>query len=213
MLSFLRGSSPARTDRAAENPVIYENGASALEFRAAGSQYILRNTHPPFNKDSPSIMVPPVHYHIFQAEHFRIVSGECHLFRHSTDRVWKTLSAKDPKAEKTATISKKIYHTINNASTTEPLVLDVNLTPEDYEGEQRFFRNFFGYLDDCRKAEQAPSFFQMMVFLRSSDTPLAIPMPTDWLGLTMSKALMHAAGAWGKWVLGYQESYYEYYRA
>ena len=45
---------------------------------------------------------------------------------------------------------KKIYHTINNASTTEPLVLDVNLTSEEYNNEQRFFRKFFGYLDDCR---------------------------------------------------------------
>jgi hypothetical protein len=212
MLSFLRRSSPPRTNRADENPVIYEDGASALEFKAAGSQYMLRNTHPPFNDKAPSIMVPPVHYHIYQTEHFHIESGECHLFKGATGRIWKKLSAVDPAGEKTASIPNKVYHTINNASSNEPLVLEVSLTPEDYEGEQKFFRNFFGYLDDCRKAKQPPSFFQMMVFLRSADTPLAIPMPTQWLGLLVSKALMHSAGLWGKWVLGYQESYHEYYR-
>jgi mannose-6-phosphate isomerase-like protein (cupin superfamily) len=32
-------------------------------------------------------MVPPLHYHIHQTEHFRIESGECHLFKDTTDKV------------------------------------------------------------------------------------------------------------------------------
>lgn len=212
MLSFLKAPLPPRTNRAADNPIIYEDGASLLEFRSSGADYLLRNMHPPFDKNKPrSIMVPPFHYHIHQTEHFRIVEGSCHLFRDTADKPWKTLSAKDPDAAKTAFISKGLYHTINNASATEPLVLDVNLTPEDVEGEERFFRNFFGYLDDCRKAGQSPSLFQLMVFLRGADTPLGLPMPTKWLGIVVSKIFLILMGWVGYWILGYKESYPEYY--
>ncbi|KAH6874683.1 hypothetical protein B0T10DRAFT_532824 [Thelonectria olida] len=202
MLSFLH-----------DTLIVYEDGASSLEFRKSSeSEYLIRNMHPPFDKKNPSIVTPPFHIHIHQTEHFRIVSGTCHLFKDTADKPWKTLSAKDPDAPKTASIPPKTYHTINNASETEPLVIDVSLTPEDVEAEERFFRNFFGYLDDCRKAGQQPSLFQMFVFLRSSDTPLALPIAPTWLGLAASQTFMHAMGFFGTWVLGYKTSYEEYYR-
>ncbi|KAF7555508.1 hypothetical protein G7Z17_g2144 [Cylindrodendrum hubeiense] len=212
MLSFLRAPLPPKTDRASDNPIVYEDGASYLEFRTSPeSNYLLRNQHPPFDKENPSIMVPPFHYHIHQTEHFRIVSGEFHLFKDTADIPWKTLSADDPNGLKTAFIPPMQYHTINNASTTEPLVLDVSLTPEDVEGEERFFRNFFGYLDDCRKAGQKPSFFQLMVFLQSSDTPLGLPIAPKWLGIAASHLFMHGMGFFGRWILGYRSTYEEYY--
>jgi hypothetical protein len=93
----------------------------------------------------------------------------------------------------------------------EDLVVDVNLTPETYEEEQRFFRNFFGYLDDCKKAKTAPSLFQLLVFLHRADTPLALPMPTEWLGRVVSRAFLVVAATWGKYALGYKDSYPEYY--
>ncbi|KAH8654911.1 hypothetical protein BGZ61DRAFT_467186 [Ilyonectria robusta] len=212
MLSFLRAPLPPRTNRAGENPIIYEDGASSLEFRTSStSNYLLRNKHPPFNKDSPSIMVPPFHYHIHQTEHFRIVSGTCNLFKDTADQPWKTLSAEAPDGLKTAFVPPKQYHTIKNASTTAPLVLDVSLTPEDVEGEERFFRNFFGYLDDCRKAGQKPSLFQLMVFLQNSDTPLGLPIAPKGLGLVASNVFMHGMGFFGRWVLGYKPTYEDYY--
>lgn len=212
MFSFLRAPLPPKTNRVGHNPIIYEDGASSLEFREAGADYLLINKHPPFDKERPSIMVPPFHYHIHQAEHFRIRSGACHLFKGTADGPWKSLSADDPNALKTAIIPKGTYHTIHNASTTEPVVLDVNLSPEDFEGEQRFFRNFFGYLDDCRKANQSPSLFQLMVFLKAADTPLALPMPAEWLGRVVSRVFTNLMGFWGKWALGYKDSYAEYYQ-
>ncbi|KAJ9136851.1 hypothetical protein NKR23_g9568 [Pleurostoma richardsiae] len=211
MLSFLRSPLPPRTNRAADNPIFYEDGASLLEFREAGADYLLRNMHPPFEEGKPqSIMVPPFHYHIYQTEHFRILEGSCHLFRDTADKPWKTLSA-DGSGEKTAAIPNNLYHTLRNASATQPLVLDVSLTPEDVEGEERFFRNFFGYLDDCRKADRKPSLFQLMVFLRGADTPLGLPMPTRWLGLVASRIFLAFMGSVGYWILGYKETYPEYY--
>ncbi|TPX07943.1 uncharacterized protein E0L32_010398 [Thyridium curvatum] len=212
MFSFLRSPLPPRTNRAADNPIIYEDGASFLEFRESGSKYLLKNMHPPFDPNKPrSIMVPPFHYHIHQAEHFLITEGTCHLFKDTKDKPWMVISADEPGAQKTAVIPKQIYHTLNNASSTKPMVIDVSLTPEDYEGEQRFFRNFFGYLDDCRKAGQPPSKFQLLVFLKSSDTPVGINMSFKWLGRVVSRVYLSTMAWWGYWILGYKETYPEYY--
>ncbi|KKK23358.1 hypothetical protein ARAM_002165 [Aspergillus rambellii] len=187
MFSFLRASLPPKTFRADDNPIYYEDGASSLEFQAAGSEYLLRNQHPAWDPKKPSIMVPPFHWHIHQTEHFHVVSGTCHLFRDYATTPWITISTTDPALPTKAVIPKQVYHTINNASTTEPLVLDVNLTPEDYEGEQRFFRNFFGYLDDCRKAGVPPNPFQLFVFLHAADTPLGIPMRRGGWGWSLGE--------------------------
>ena len=109
------------------------------------------------------------------------------------------------------TIPKFVAHRFENASETRDLVVDIHLAPESYEAEQRFFRNFFGYLDDCRKAGQQPSIFQLMVFLDDGDTPLALPAPTEWLGKVLSRILLWTASSWGRYVLGYQVSYPEYF--
>lgn len=90
-------------------------------------------------------------------------------------------------------------------------MLNIHLTPEDYENEQRFFRNFFGYLDDCKQAKLEPSLFQLLVFLESADTPLAIPAPTEFLGKVLSRVFMFVVAGVGKWVLGYKDCYPEYY--
>ncbi|KEF63717.1 uncharacterized protein A1O9_01695 [Exophiala aquamarina CBS 119918] len=212
MFALLRPPLPARTERANQNPILYENGRSSLEFRDAGAEYTLRNVHPPMAKgEAPSIMVPPHHYHINQSEHFRIVSGSVNIFKGLDPRPWKVLSHKDG-YEKTAMIAKKFYHRIENASPTESLVLDVHLAPEDYENEQRFFRNFFGYLDDCKTAQVAPSLFQLLVFLHSADTPLALPISESWLGIIASRIFLIGMAFWGRWILGYQTTYAEYYQ-
>ncbi|CAH0023745.1 unnamed protein product [Clonostachys rhizophaga] len=215
MLSFLRAKTLPRTNRAKENPIIYEDGASSLEFRPSADPqtYLLRNMHPPFNQKDPSIMVPPFHFHMYQTEHFRIVSGKCYLFKDTSDTPWRILDESDPNAAKTAFIPPNQYHTINNASTTQPLLLDISLTPEDIDGEERFFRNFFGYLDDCKKEGQSPSIFQLFAFLQSADTPLALPIAPRWFGRFLSRALMNAMGYFGRWILGYKSTYDEYYVA
>lgn len=89
------------------------------------------------------------------------------------------------------------------------------MDPEDYEIEERFFRNFFSYLNDCKRAKQAPSIFQLFVFLHSADTPLAIPLPNvplaEFVGIYLSWVLMIAVAFVGRFILGYKPSYPEYY--
>jgi mannose-6-phosphate isomerase-like protein (cupin superfamily) len=211
MLSFLRASGPARTNNAANNPIVYEKGISTVNFRQPNSDYIMTHRIPPDSKaNGASILKPPFHYHIYQDEFFHVQSGVGNFYRGVDPKPFAVLSS-EPGAQATAEIKHGRYHRFENASATEDLVVDIHLTPESYEGEQRFFRNFFGYLDDCKTAGTSPSFFQLMVFLHSADTPLAVPLPWEWLGKVASRILLTTAATWGRWVLGYQPSYPEYY--
>jgi hypothetical protein len=89
-------------------------------------------------------MTTPLQYHLYQTEHFHIVSGSVNIFKERVDKIWQTLSADGPNAPKTASIPMRVGHTIHNASTTEELVVDVKLTPENYEAEQQFFGTSLG---------------------------------------------------------------------
>ena len=211
MLSFLRGSGPPRTDNASKNPIIFEDGRSSVHFRGSDSEYAMTHTIPPTTPEhGASILQPPFHYHITQTEYFRVVSGEGEFWKGVGSEPWTTLSS-DPRKQSTASVPPRTYHKFENASKTESLVVDVRLDPEDYKNEERFFRNFFGYLDDCRKTKTAPSLFQLMVFLHAADTPLALPLLNEWLGVFVSRIFLNVMAFWGGWMLGYQVSYPEYH--
>ncbi|OOF99271.1 hypothetical protein ASPCADRAFT_513315 [Aspergillus carbonarius ITEM 5010] len=222
MFAFLRSPLPPRMNRASQNPIIYEDGRSAVSFYPPDADYVFRTTLPPrTNESTTSIMEPPFHYHIHQTETFRIVKGSINLYRGLDPEPWKQLTADNDnnnnnhhhhkEAAPTATIPPKTYHRLQNASTTEDLVFDVRLAPVEHAVEERFFRNFFGYLDDCRAAHHTPSLFQLIVFLYHADIPLALPLPWHGVGVVVSRVCTMAAAIWGRWVLGYQVSYPEYY--
>jgi len=172
----------------------------------------MTHTLPPTLKgNEPTIIQPPFHYHIHQSERFYIQSGKGKFFK-GLDPSGFYLSG-DGQHPRTAIIPAGRYHRFENASQSENLVVDIQLDPESYENEQRFFRNFFGYLDDCKNAGQAPSLFQLMVFLHSADTPLALPLPFEWLGVLVSRIFLIVMAWVGRWILGYQTNYVEYYDA
>ena len=75
-------------------------------------------------------------------------------------------------------------HTFANASAEEPLVVDVKLDPDNRARDERFFRNAYGYHDDCNRARVTPSPFQALLFLWSTDVKPAIPGPL-WLSMPM----------------------------
>ncbi|KAL0945033.1 uncharacterized protein CTRU02_202920 [Colletotrichum truncatum] len=211
MLSFLRSPLPPRTNNAANNPVLYERGKSSVTFSAPGSEYIMTHRIPPTSRENGvSIIQPPFHYHIYQDEFFRIQSGKGNFYRGVEPKPFTTLS-NAPGHPTTASVKAGTYHRFENATDTEDLVVDIHLTPESYENEQRFFRNFFGYLDDCKSAGTEPSIFQLFVFLHSADTPLAVPIPWQFLGRVVSRILLITVAFWGRWVLGYRQTYPEYY--
>jgi mannose-6-phosphate isomerase-like protein (cupin superfamily) len=212
MFAFLRGATPPRTNNASNNPIVFEDGRSSVQFHAPGSEYAMTHTIPPTTPEhGPSIIQPPFHLHIRQSEHFRVVSGEGLFWKGPGAEPWTTLSAAGPGKQATASIPPRTYHKFENGSKTQPLVVDVQLNPEDYESEQRFFRNFFGYLDDCRNSKTEPSPFQLFVFLHAADTPVALPLPNEWLGVIASLVFLNVMAFVGRWMLGYRVSYPEYY--
>lgn len=218
MLSFLRGPSPPRTNNAANNPILYENGRSSVTFRKPDSDYLMTHVIPPDAAPANggvSIITPPFHYHLHQDEFFRVQRGTGNFYLGVDPTPFAVLSSSpEPgttSSKRTATVPRGRYHRFENASPTEDLVVDIHLAPEAYEAEQRFFRNFFGYLDDCKRARTTPSVFQLFVFLESADTPLAVPLPWEGLGKVVSRVLLTTVAFWGKWVLGYRDSYVEYY--
>ncbi|KAJ4178685.1 hypothetical protein NW767_014813 [Fusarium falciforme] len=212
MLSFLRRGDVERTNDANNNPVIYEHGTSSVLYHPPNSKAAMTHTIPPTSiHNGVSVIQPPFHFHVYQTETFTVQSGVGHFFRGIDPHVWKILSAK-PGAEKSATVGSCIYHRFENASKTENLVIDIGFDPDNYEEEQRFFRNFFGYLNDCKRIKKEPSFFQLIVFLHSNNTPLALPAPNHTLGIWMRMVFMFFASFWGRWILGYRTTYSEYYQ-
>ncbi|KAF5962960.1 integral membrane protein PTH11 [Fusarium bulbicola] len=213
MLSFLRSSGPARTQNAQNNPILYEGGKSSVTFSGPGSKYIMTHRIPPTNKENGvSIIAPPFHYHIYQDEFFRVQSGKGNFYRGLDAKPFAVLSD-DPDGQATASVKAGYFHRFENATEDRDLVVDIHLTPESYENEQQFFRNFFGYLDDCKASGSAPSIFQLLVFLHSADTPLVIPIPWEFFGRVVSRILLTTAAYWGRFVLGYKQTYPEYYDA
>lgn len=211
MLSILRGSNPQRTNTASQARVSYEDGKSWQQFYPPGStEYFVRHNIPP-----GSMFNPPLHLHLFQTERFKCVKGTGIWYQPTHpdgESKHKTvMRAGDPPIIMQA----GLFHRFENASTDEDLVVDIGLDPESQnsEMEHRFFRNFFGYLEDCRAQGTGPSLFQLELFLWTVDGPLAIPVPgPNWLKWWVSRGFMIVLGKWiGEYLLGYQTSYPEYY--
>ena len=147
-----------------------------------------------------------MHYHLYQTEEFQVVSGTARFFVNDQSFIRK--------AGEIQFIPQGACHAFENVSTTgEYLVIDFRLDKQDWKTEECFFRDFFGYLDDCRKARQSPSPCQMSVFLYSLRAPLAVPVPGPvWLGRQVSWVVTVIMGlVIGQWLLGYRPSYDEYY--
>lgn len=214
MFSFLRGPAVPRTRNAGKDVVVYENGTSSVQYHKEGSDYMMTHTIPPTDpKEGPSIIQPPFHLHLYQTERFHVIQGTAHMFFGLDAQPSMTLSANSGKSS--ATLGPCRYHRFENASSQEDLQIQIQLDPEDYENEQRFFRNFFGYLDDCKQRQTSPSIFQLFVFLHMADTPLAIPLPNvfgmETLGVYLSRVVLVVIAYVGMYGLGYEQSYAEYY--
>ena len=193
-----------RSNTASLLKVTYEDGASAQEFHGSGADYFMTHTLPPAK--TKTMFAPPLHYHMNQTEYFRIVSGEGRFYLSG-----KTISARQ---NDVVTIPIGAYHRFENARDEKPLVVDITLDPHKPEQDVSFFRNFFGYLEDCRVHKMQPSLFQLLRFLHAVDGPLSI-MPAgpeafrnwcDWAFMIFFGVVV------GEWLLGYQGSYPEYYK-
>lgn len=203
MLSFLR-MLPPRTVTAAQSKIFYEDGRSFQEFHEPDSKYMMTHSLPPAK--IKSFFAPPMHYHMYQTEYFEVFSGKGRWYLSGESKVY----------EKGEIVKIPVWqpHCFENADSDNELLVGIRLDPRDYVMEVRFFRNFFGYLEDCRKANMEPSIFQLLRFLYTVDGPLAVPIPgSALLSRWASWLLMFLGGRIiGGFLLGYEGTYPEYYK-
>lgn len=200
MLSFLV-TQPPRTKRAHLRTYPTEDSTSRTEFLAVdpSSKYVIRSTQRP----GPSIHDPPYHWHKYQTESFTVESGE---FLATLDGEEQTFTAGE-----VCTITPGRLHTYRNGSSDQELTFCIGFDPQERGRDEAFFRNIYGYVDDCRKAGMKPSICQLCLWLHTFDCYLALPGPKV-LALWASEWLVWILGVVvGKWLLGMKETYPEYY--
>ena len=201
MLSFLSTSVP-KTDTASQNPIRTEDGKTEVHFLGNDptTKYGLRVRVPP----GTSIHEPPYHWHKYQSETFLVHSG---VMRATLEGTEKTIPA-----GQTITIAPGLHHTFANGSTDENLIISTGLDPAERERDEAFFRNIYMYLEDCRKAKRCPNVAQIMLFLYFFDCYPGLPGPKV-VSRPLSQVLVFILGVMiGKWLLGFKESYPEYYQ-
>lgn len=210
MLSILRQQTP-RTTTAHLNPIKYDGGRASQHFHDTSHQYMVTDIMPATTpQHGRSFFNPPLHFHIYQTEDFEIISGIAHFCVDDTKIV--------AKAGDKVHIPMAAFHRFANASEDgEDLIVTFRLDKQDFDVEERFFRNFFGYFDDAVKAGQEPSFFQLCLFLYTLRAPIVLPglgQRSTFVGRQLSWFVMVFAGVVvGEWLLGYKRSYEEYYQS
>ncbi|KAF2431735.1 hypothetical protein EJ08DRAFT_648705 [Tothia fuscella] len=221
MLSFLRAPSKERTKISHLSTFEMESGRSSVSFKSApnlqNSKTSISFTLPPcfpgpYPQDN-SIMIPPLHIHPSQVETFLVTSGTA-LFQLN-----KTFIRKAP--GETIDIPRGEYHKFTNASSEESMTLEAWYDPAELAREERFFRNLCGYLEDNRGGDgvgmlETVSIPQLALFAWEADMMMCEPVVIlglpHWLGGPISAALTWVLGVFvGKWLLGYQGNYDEYY--
>ena len=191
-----------RRPQAHLDTITTEDGATSVQFLGndPDALYAIQATVKPGN----TIHKPPYHWHKYQIETFFINSG--------TFRVTLDGDQTDIPAGSTVTVEPGVHHTFANASETEPMVISVGLDPLERERDEAFFRNLYGYLDDCRVEGMTPNLAQMCLFLHFFDCYMALPGPKVIMH-PLSELLVFILGVVvGKWMLGLRESYPEYYK-
>jgi len=160
------------------------------------------NAHLPPHKNPVN---PPYHWHYHQREDFIIERGS----------VIFTIDGKDvvkSKSDGVFTIHPGTYHTFRaDPTSTEDVTLRVTASADDNGMTERFFRNIYSYHEDCSEQKVAPNICQIYLFLYSTDTYPVLPGP-KFIGQPLSRYLTwFLAVVVGKHILGFRESYNEYY--
>ncbi|KIW11863.1 hypothetical protein PV08_09136 [Exophiala spinifera] len=216
MLSFL-ARTPPRTRVAHLNKIFFDDGRSAIEFKAPSDRYLVINRLPPApikhgddDRKNPDVtphapncaLNPPMHWHFKQDEFFHVLEGKAAFFFDGRQRV--------ATAGEVVKIPAGKFHTFRNASPKDDLVVEFVLDPSHRVRDEEFFRNAQSYRDDCRKAGVPRNIFQVCLFNNRANVVLALPGPrliAKPLGL-----LFNFLGACiGRWIFGFEDSYLEYY--
>ncbi|KAH7383959.1 hypothetical protein BKA66DRAFT_463180 [Pyrenochaeta sp. MPI-SDFR-AT-0127] len=148
---------------------------------------------------------PPLHIHIRQTEYFKVLQGRLAAVRNGKEVV---LTKDDGLLEIPAGTRHRFWA---HFPVTEDLIFEVWPMPQglDPSFDEKFLRNYLGYIRDCEQQKIALSFFQMALLGSSGDTLLICP--PFWVPLWILKLAQFVAGdIIGGLILGYQSNYSEY---
>lgn len=188
--------------------------------------------------DAQNYLIPPIHYHWYQDEYFKVTKGTYVLTRnHGPWQTKTTVSSTD--AENSITIPAGQFHTFAaSADSTEPCSIEISASTvspsfpfsifryfpllrwvwrESNPGiTERYFRNVYAYRDDCEKQGVPPRLLQLLLMQHYAQISI-IP---KWVPLWAPDIVKRWAGwfygfvigvLWGKWVCGMRASYGEYF--
>lgn len=213
MLSFLV-KSPPRLVRYTENPLILDDGASIIHFLTPKSSsdgflvqqtFVFKEVEKLKTKGKNSVFKPPYHWHWNQIETFKVEKGAMLL---TMDGKTQSITPKDGPVS----VPNETYHSFDiDMSAKEDLVVSIWALPE-YGVTESFFRNRFGYYDDCRRTGSDPSMFQLLVFTYNAEMSLGFPSLPKWAGKFVSRWGFGFLGGKiiGEKILGYKSVYEEY---
>jgi len=164
------------------------------------SRQIFTTSNPYTGAGRASVATPPYHWHLYQTETFEVNKGVlCYV-----------LDGKEGKLKEgeSVVITPHRLHTFWS-DPESGVDLDVNITVQGGPGsnsgfDERFIRNFYGYLSSVTMQGLSPNPLQMLAFMDSADVVLVFP-------LNLGRLLNVVLGRWvGNWIAGYQTDYKEF---
>jgi len=200
ILSLLASQVP-RTNTASANPLWTDSGGQRTEFftNDLKAEYRMRATI----KADPALHDPPYHWHKYQMET---------IFVHS-DTMRANLEGSDQIVHpgQSVTVEPGLRHLFVNDSDKEPLDVSIGLDRNMRDRDEAFFRNLFSYQEDCQKHGKPQNVTQLLLFPYFFNCYPGLSGP-KFLTQPISQALTFVIGVVvGKWLLGFQGSYPEYY--
>jgi len=216
MLSFL-AHHPPRTDISLKNPITSSDGAVTTYFvtpekpdqgfciRQIFHMHKIREIR---KAGKEPYIIPPYNWHWGQTEVFTVEKGTLIALLDGKHITYK--------AGESFLIKSGVYHTFTvDSSLDEDMILVVKLEKWQDGMDEKFFRNLFGYLDDCHRANVHPNLFQLLLILYDSETSVVVPKVPKMIGKFMGRWLLGfvCGKIIGGKLLGFRASYKEYYAA
>ncbi|KAL1861522.1 hypothetical protein Daus18300_008785 [Diaporthe australafricana] len=222
MLSFLARRVP-RTNISHLDRITLDGGRSVAEFKPQPDRYLVVNHLPPAatpteaalrglpHKGANSSLAPPLHRHYWQEETFHVISGTARFTLGGSNARDSRRREQLAGAGEVVVIPRREAHTFCNASDEAALVVEFVLDPASRGTDEAYFRNVWGYRDDCRKAGVERSLFQALLFMHHGGVVMVLPGPES-ISRPLGLLLNYIGGLFiGKWLLGYSGCYPEYY--
>ncbi|KAL8291324.1 hypothetical protein RQP46_002302 [Phenoliferia psychrophenolica] len=187
---------PTRTVYPVDKPLLTAGGACTTWFTEENGIHYIYADHDVSMKGCQggpnATSTPPLHIHLGQDEFFKVERGKLAATM-GGEPVFLTPADGEYRAVKGQA------HRFWSVESEGNMLVRMRVSPEGKVGfDEQFYRNTWGYLNDCERSGKSPSPFQMSLFLYHWDMILATPLP-----VAVAKALHH--------IMGYQTSYEEYW--